>query len=188
MQHRLGLLLLVSSICAQSFGSDLVSESEVIGCWKVDPSTFYVQSRITPNSFPPPQLRTNLLAFELWLRTDHSFVASNVQAALDFDWPTTNECSGMWEIRTNWSLLQKAHRVENGVTNWVVSPGPNATNGYSELRLEFSKPSLGFWTRRLTRDDSEKPKYYLFGKSGEDETRAYEWFVLLRKQNTNDKK
>jgi hypothetical protein len=94
----------------------------------------------------------------------------------------------MWKTRTNWGLLTGAFRVENGVTNWLTPPGPNATNGYSELRLQFSKPSLGLWFHPLTKHGSEKPDYYTSGADGEDETGTYKWSVQIRKQNPDDKK
>ena len=180
--------VVVSLAVVFSSESSLVSEGEMVGVWKVDPSTFRARELATPSLFPRPQLPTNFVAFELWLRKDGLFVASNVPTAFFFESsPFTNVCAGKWQIETNWPLLQTAHRNENGTTNWVIVR--DLTNGYSELNLLFHSPSNQWsWAWRIDRVGRATPSYYTGAEPRKDKTGTYEWIVAIRKQNLNDAK
>jgi hypothetical protein len=188
MNRSLVILAVVFLAIESSFGESLISEREVVGVWKVDPSTFRVRELAIPNPNPRPQLPTNFVAFKLLLKQDGSFVASNIPTAFFFESsPFTNECVGKWQIETNWPLVQMAHRNENGTTNWVIVQ--DSTNGYSELNLFFDSPSTqGNWGRHVYRFGRETPSFYMEVATGKDKTGTYEWSVAIRKQNLDDDK
>jgi hypothetical protein len=184
MNRSFVILAVVFLAIGFSSGGSLVSEGEMVGAWKVDPSTFRVRELAIPNPNPRPQLPTNFVAFELWLKKDGSFVASNIPTAFFF---VTNVCVGKWQIETNWPLLQTAHRNENGTTNWVIVH--DLTNGYSDLNLFYESPSTqGFWGCHVYRFGRETPSFYMEVATGKDKTGTYEWSVAIRKQNLDDDK
>lgn len=178
MNRSLLILAVVFLAIESSFGDSLVSESEMVGVWKVDPSTFRVRELAIPNSNPLPQLPTNFMAFKLWLKNDGSFVASNIPTAFYLGF--TNVCVGKWQMETNRPLLQTAHRNEDGTTNWVTVP----SSSFSELNLFYNyPPTQGYWGCPVQRVGRETPSFYMEVATGKDKTGTYEWSVAIRKQN-----
>ena len=160
-------MLLGTGVATGVVAAELFSEKDVIGTWKIEPSTLTIRELAIPNSFPRPQLPTNHSAFALIFNEDKSFAATNVPAKLFFGWPAMLESTGTWWVRTDWPLL-----------------GPtNASNAYSRLDLWFERPPYGAFGRavyRSGRSTSSAPAFVL--GPYKDETHTYEWTVLVTKQ------
>lgn len=193
MNRSLVILAVASLSVGISFGDDIVSKDEVVGIWKVDSSTFRTREVLTPNPFPAPEMPTNLLAVELWLKKDGSFVASNAPKDFFFDSSSlTNEFAGKWRIDTIHPVLKTAHRNEDGTTNWITDQ--SSTNDFSEISLLFKGSSMqGNWggqVRRFMRYKSGRkiPSLYIQLPVKKDKAATYEWCVAIRKQDSDDDK
>lgn len=180
MLRFFAMLTAAAIIVGRSFAAELVSESDVVGNWKIESSTFTVRELAVPNAFPRPQLPTNYRAFELILRKDGSFVATNVPAGVFFDWPAMVEASGKWTLDNNgdrWTLRT------NGVSR-------NVSNVYSSFKLSFIKPSYGGWSRPVEwfgKDSSSPRKPAMILGPYKDRSKTYEYWFLITKQNQDNK-
>jgi hypothetical protein len=184
MSRSVPILVAISLITWSAAAVDYVLRTELIGTWQVDPTSFYVRSRAIPNAFPRPQFPTNFLAFELHLKEDGSFVAKNVPARFFFEGdPALRECCGSWLVRTNWALLLRATRSQRS-NDWVFPPGPNATNGYSDLVLSYKLADVSWrsWSSPIDRS-----RALPFGP-WEDRKSLYEWGVMVKKQRSDEKR
>lgn len=153
-----------------STGAEFVSETDLIGTWKIEPSTFTVRDLAIPNTNPRPQLPANYNAFAVVLKKDGSFIATNVPAKLFFDWPATQSCSGEWYARTNSLVDGSTHK----------------TNTYLRVGLWFHSPSPGLWGRPTTywsKSSSARRTLALHVGPVKDASNTYEWNLLLTKQD-----
>ena len=114
-------------ICCGTYAlAQSVSEADLIGTWRVEPSTYVVEpnmgnssgtGRILKNDGTelifgddasmlatlPESMPTNFSAFELILKESGSFLATNVPSDFFFDCPTT-EAGGTWALRAEMEL------------------------------------------------------------------------------------
>lgn len=170
MLRFIALLATVALGHELSDAAELVSDSEVVGTWKIEPSTFRLRPLAMPNTNPRPGLPTNYNAFALVLKKDGWFAATNVPAKLFCDWAATDACSGQWSA---W-------------TNSVVGVLTQKTNTYSHFSLVFHEPHFGLWGRPMEswRKNSSSPrKLALHIGPIKDASNTYEWNVLLTKQD-----
>ena len=170
MLRLIALIVGAALALESSTAGELVSETELIGTWKIEPSTFTVRELATPNTNPRPKLPANYNAFAVVLKKDGSFIATNVPAKLFCDWPATPSCSGEWYTRTN-SLLDVSTRK---------------TNTYSRVGLWFHSPSSGLWARPITswnKSSSTRRTLALHVGPVRDASNTYEWNLLLTKQD-----
>ena len=89
-------------------------ESELVGTWRIDTNLLHHQ--VIP---------TNFLSFALTLKSDGSFLATNVPADLFFDYtptPAFAEAQGSWKLK------------------------PDSSDGTDKLFLDFAKPNPGYWS------------------------------------------
>jgi len=151
-------------------GTEPVSSAELVGTWRIEPTSIKIVERVTPNFVDRPKFLTNSNAFALILKTDGSFVATNVPAGFFFfDLPAMAESTGKWSVTTNW--FPRERRKEE--------------NAYSEFNLYFTTPSNHYWSRPIgwSRNELSTSRKFEFPISGWDKTKTYDWFVRITKQD-----
>jgi hypothetical protein len=173
--ERFIIMLLATGVASGVVAAELLSEKELIGTWKIEPSTFKIRTFATPNSFPRPQLPTNYRAFSLILHDDKSFVATN--ASLFFRWPAMPEWSGTWWV-TNRPLVSS--RTNRGRMSSELYLLPPSTDRQTGRRIDSTIYWFSSSVFRSGMSTSSQPAFVL--GPYKDETHTYEWTVLIQKQ------
>jgi hypothetical protein len=166
---------------APSSGGSL-HESDMIGTWKVAPSTFSFHSYITPNAFTPA-LPTNCYEFSLTLRSDGLFEATNVPQGFLHRSTSTSKLQGIWTLRydANQPPLSKpptstgiTTRVDYSIGLVIRLPGPNSL-AYCHLPLTLFQTNAS---------SPQIPAICIYPI--EEKSSSYDWGVLVTKQQARE--
>ena len=166
------LFAMVYSLLGASNG---VSKTNLVGTWKIDPSSYTVRSLATPNSFPRPELPTKYNTFSLTLRQDGSFVVTNLPSEIFFGTPSKAQGSGRWYVRTQ--------LVATVVINGTKLNRPDENDRTLQRIFEKSHGYWDFSDMPLFRSKESPFKLSAAVIAVRDRTGTYEWSFVIRKQD-----
>jgi hypothetical protein len=136
MLRYVSALAVIFTVSRSTALAEAFSEADIIGTWRVDPSTFDVidYSETRPRSdftgkilvinadgifeetyaagrrVVGPQMPTNYANFALIFEKGGSFMATNIPAGLFFDWAAMSELSGKWSLQAAVAVSLKMGR------------------------------------------------------------------------------
>ena len=171
------VILLMTLGCS---GAELFKSEQLVGLWRVNPSTAAYYFSMTPNSFPP-SLPKGTEKFGLTLNNGGSCVLSNAPSKFLWDHsPAITNCEGSWVLSSKPTpgasySFGDAYSNRNSTNEFArltvtLKPLPN-----EEVIFEF--PVI--WQEKGPAS-AKRPAIIVGPRKG---TNGYQWWVMITKQD-----